>query len=656
MAQKKVSVIIVSYNVQFFLELCLDSVLKALQNIDAEIFVVDNNSSDESCRLVEEKFPSVKLLANKYNAGFSKANNQALAISEGEFIHFLNPDTVLPEDFYTKSLEFLDNNADVGAVGPRIVDGRGQYAVDSKKSFPSLWTSVYKITGLSKIFPRSRLFNKYYAAHIGEYETSPIEILSGCCMLVRKSAMMEAGGGFDESYFMYCEDVDLCHRLHLQGYKNYYFPETTIIHYKGESTRKLSYRYTKIFYGALKLFVKKYYPPVMGKMYIYALSVVLAIRNSLNWARYLFSLLKLFLLDAILLTLVLLFVKDFWLDNIARYTIEDDTIILKGIPIFLAIWMPTLFFNGAYDKPFSLFKAGRGMVLGTIIVLAGYALLPVEYRFSRGIVLFTGMTGTVVLLYARWLLSKLKWIKLVPRGKEEYKALIVGNHKDADNTRKLLRATHYNLAITGSVTVTKEDDVNTLGNLSDLKSIQQTYRINEIIFNSGSISYGAIIENMERCGPKSFFKIHVPNAAALVGSNSSTHHAEEFLLEQRYKIGTADAKRNKRIIDIVTATAFLVCYPLISFKVEDKKGFLTNILAVLKGKRTWIGYDKKIGAEKLLPKIKAPVVSPYDIIEDYKPNDYNEGKLAQLYATNYAALDDLRLILANFKFLGKKSF
>ncbi len=415
MQQKKVSIIIVSYNVQSFLELCLDSVARATRILPAEVIVVDNNSSDESCAMVATRFPDVTLIANKDNAGFSKANNQGLAIAQGEYIHFLNPDTVLPEDFYVKTIAFLDQRQDIGCLGPRLLDGRGQYAYDSKKSFPSFWTSVYKVTGLSKLFPRSTVFNRYYAAHIREHETAEVDILSGCCLLVRQSAMMKAGGGFDESYFMYCEDVDLCYRVQQAGYKNFYYPETSIIHYKGESTRKLSSRYIKIFYDAHALFVKRYYPKRLGAIYIFALRTVLTLRNFINWGRYLFSLFKMFLLDAILLLIVTLLIKDFWLDNIAQVRNMPPGIFVKTIVLFLSTWLISLFLNGAYDKPFSLFKAGRGMVLGTILVLAGYGLLPLSYRYSRGVVLFSGMTGAIVLLLVRWLLSLLGWIRLVPR-------------------------------------------------------------------------------------------------------------------------------------------------------------------------------------------------------------------------------------------------
>lgn len=654
MLQKKVSVIIVSYNVQFFLELCLDSVMRAVQNFNAEIIVVDNDSSDNSCKIVTERFPAVTLIANKNNAGFSKANNQGLAIASGEYIHYLNPDTVLPEDFFEKTIPFLDAHPEIGALGPRIIDGRGQYAPDSKKSFPSLWTSIYKITGLSTLFPRSKVFNNYYAAHIGEHETSPIEILSGCCMLVRNSAMIDAGGGFDEAYFMYCEDFDLCHRLTLKGYQNYYYPETTIIHYKGESTRKLSYRYMKIFYGALRLFVKKYYPKVMGTVYITALKVVLALRNILNWCRHLFSLFKMFLLDAILLTLVTMLIKNVWFDAIVQSQPESNEVFIRTIPIFVAIWMLSLFFNGAYDKPFSLFRAGRGMVLGTVVVLAGYGLMPFEYRYSRGVVLFSGMTGTVGILLMRWLLSAVNWIKLVPRGKMDYKAALVSDKTDYVNTALLLNRMQYNLEIVGRVAPATDQDETVLGNMDHLPEIQQLYRINEFIFSSGSLSYKEMMHQMERCAPHPFYKIHTSGSEALVGSNNSRHHAEEFSLDKRYRIGAADAKRNKRIVDIGIATLGITLFPLLTIKIKDKHGFWQNSWRVLRGKMTWVGYSQHDVHAVSLPGLKQAVLPPYTLLDSYAPDQYNYDRLAEQYAANYSVLDDLRIIWINLKYLGQK--
>jgi len=649
MLQNKVTVIIVSYNVQYFLELCLHSVIRSLQNMDGEIIVVDNNSSDDSCELVRNNFPSVTLIANKDNAGFSRANNQGLAIATGAYIHFLNPDTVVPEDFYQKTIAYFDANENVGCIGPRLIDGRGMYAVDSKKSFPSFWTSVFKLSGLSKLFSRSAIFNKYYAAQVGEFETAPVDILSGCCLLVRKSAMMEAGGGFDESYFMYCEDVDLCHRIGMKGYKNVYFPQTNVIHYKGESTRKLSYRYMKIFYEAHAHFVKKYYPKNLGIVYIAALRSVLALRNLLNWARHLLAIFKMFILDAILLTLVTIFIKNFWFDTIAQVKPSDNAVFFKTIPVFVLIWMISLFFNGAYDKPFSLFKAGRGMVLGTIIVLAGYGLMPLEFRYSRGIVLFSGMTATVVLLMARWLLALMKWIKLVPRGKVDYKTAIIGNKEAYHEIEDILKKNHYNLEVMDRIAETPAFEKQDLGSVSNLQHLQKLYRINEMIFDSGSLSYLHIMEQMEKCAPAPFYKIHVPHSKGIVGSNNSRHHAEEFSLNKKYNIGTASNRRNKRLTDILLSLLFIPAFPVICFGVIHKDRFLSNIFNVLAGKKTWVGYTKEL---QQLPKLKTPVIPPYIILGVHELDNTNNLRLSEGYARNYNVLDDIRSLWINLKYLG----
>ena len=654
MLQKKVSVIIVSYNVQYFLELCLHSVIRSLKNIDSEIIVVDNNSSDQSCKLVTEQFPDVTFIANTDNAGFSKANNQGLAISQGKYIHFLNPDTVVGEDFYSETIAHLDANENIGCLGPRLIDGRGEYAIDSKKSFPSFWTSVYKLCGLSKMFPKSAIFNKYYAAQVKEYETAPVDILSGCCLLVRKSAMMEAGGGFDESYFMYCEDVDMCHRIGMKGYKNIYFPQVNVIHYKGESTRKLSYRYMKIFYEAHAHFVKKYYPKNLGIVYIASLRSVLALRNLLNWGRHLLSIFKMFLLDVLLLTLTTIGIKNFWFDSISQVQPQNNDVFFKTIPIFVIIWMLSLFFNGAYDKPFSLFKAGRGMTLGTIVVLAGYGLMPFEFRYSRGIVLFSGMTGTMVILMSRWILSLLNWIKLVPRGKVDYKAAIIGNETEFSATAKILQDNFYNLEILGRISEENNFGKDDLGSIENLPFIQKLYRINELIFNSGSLSYTQIMKEMENCAPHAFYKIHVPDSKAIVGSNNSKHHAEEFSLDKRYHINSASSKRNKRLVDILISASLLLSLPISIFFVDDKSAFVGNIFRVFSGTYTWVGYSLSEAQLQHLPVLKSPVLPPYIIIAGFNLDAANKGRLAEQYAHSSSVLDDLRIVWINFKYLGNK--
>ena len=261
-----ISVIIVNYNVEFFLEQCLNSVKKALQNTDGEVFVVDNNSIDGSVEMVKSKFPDVSLIENKKNVGFSTANNQAIKLSKGEFVLLLNPDTVIEEDTLSKVVNFMKSNTKAGGLGVRMVDGKGQFLPESKRGLPTPTIAFYKIFGLSKLFPKSKKFGQYHLGHLSEFEINEVDILSGAFMLMHKKALDKVGL-LDETFFMYGEDVDLSYRIQKGGYKNFYFPETRIIHYKGESTKKSSINYVFVFYRAMVIFAEKHFSSKNAKLF-----------------------------------------------------------------------------------------------------------------------------------------------------------------------------------------------------------------------------------------------------------------------------------------------------------------------------------------------------------------------------------------------------
>lgn len=259
----QVSIIIVNYNVKYFLEQCLFSVKKATASFEAEIIVVDNASTDGSMEYLLTKFPEVHFIDNPDNRGFSKACNQGLHIATGRYILFLNPDTILSEDSISKCVLFFESHPEAGACGVRMIDGTGHFLPESKRAFPSLSTSFYKLSGLSAMFPRSPRFSRYYLPNISERQNKEVDVLSGAFMMVRKK-ILEDTGGFDERFFMYAEDIDLSYRIQQSGHKNYFMAETTIIHFKGESTKKGSLDYVRVFYKAMSLFVQKHYPAKGG--------------------------------------------------------------------------------------------------------------------------------------------------------------------------------------------------------------------------------------------------------------------------------------------------------------------------------------------------------------------------------------------------------
>ncbi len=253
----QLSVIILNYNVRYFLEQCVLSVKSALKGIEGEIIVVDNNSADDSCAMMRERFPEVTLIQNTENSGFPKGNNIGVAAAKGEYICILNPDTVVAEDTFIKALAHARERHDMGIIGVKLVDGMGKFLPESKMGIPTPWVATTKILALYKIFPKWSLFNKYYAMHLGENQPGRVEIIVGAFMIIRRDQYKEVGG-FDEDYFMYTEDVDLSYTILESGRHNYYFPGATVIHYKGESTVKDG-TYMKRFQQAMQLFYKKHF-------------------------------------------------------------------------------------------------------------------------------------------------------------------------------------------------------------------------------------------------------------------------------------------------------------------------------------------------------------------------------------------------------------
>ncbi|KAB1155004.1 glycosyltransferase family 2 protein [Flavobacterium luteum] len=253
----QLSIIILNYNVRFFLELCVLSVQNAIQDIDAEIIVVDNNSTDDSCEMMKQRFPGIKLIENKENSGFPKGNNIGVKEAKGEYVCILNPDTVVAEDTFEKILAFVATKNNLGIVGCKLIDGAGNFLPESKRGIPTPFVALTKIFGLYKLFPKSKVLGKYYAQHLKESETGKVDILVGAFMMMKRDLYNEVGG-FDENCFMYSDDIDLSYMILKKGKSNYYFHETSVIHYKGESTIR-DEEYMKRFQQAMHFFYKKHF-------------------------------------------------------------------------------------------------------------------------------------------------------------------------------------------------------------------------------------------------------------------------------------------------------------------------------------------------------------------------------------------------------------
>lgn len=258
----ELSILIVNYNACYFLEQCLYSVRAASKNLQVEVLVLDNCSTDQSLHYLRPRFPEYHFIPNEINEGFARGNNRLLGLARADSILFLNPDTLLTETVLEETLGFLNRSERAGALGVRMVDGSGKFLKESKRGFPGIWASFCKFSGLTSAFPRVSWLSHYYLGHRPNHKTQVVDALSGAYLMAKKP-LLEKIGGFDPRFFMYAEDIDLCYRINKEGFDNIYYAEQSIVHFKGESSAK-DEGYIRNFYGAMGLFVKKHYSPPLS--------------------------------------------------------------------------------------------------------------------------------------------------------------------------------------------------------------------------------------------------------------------------------------------------------------------------------------------------------------------------------------------------------
>lgn len=639
----KLSVIIVNYNVKHFIEQCLFSVLQAAQNLSVEVFVVDNNSVDGSVTLIKEKFPQVILIENKENTGFSVANNQAIKQATGEYILLLNPDTVVQEDTFVKVISFMDLHPLAGGLGVKMLDGQGNFAPESKRGLPTPLVAFYKMFGLAKLFPKSKRFGKYHLSYLPQDEINEIEVISGAFMLIRK-AVLDKIGMLDETFFMYGEDIDLSYRIIQAGYKNYYYPETQIIHYKGESTKRGSVNYVLIFYKAMAIFAKKHFSA--SNAFWFNLLIHLAIILKAGMA-LLVRFLKAFtvpIIDFALLTGGLFIIKNLYQINSGLdEDIYSEKLLSVAFPLYAFVWVVLTYFNGGYDKPVRLIRIIRGVVFGSVFILMGYSLLPESLRFSRALILLGTLWAMVSYLITRLIyhLLKLKSYSLVSN--KSKRIAIIGEEKEFNRVVSLLKETQVNPSFVGFVSAENNGVHNPyyLGKLNQIDEVIKVHRINEIIFCAKDLSSQFIINNMLTLVSSGVdFKIAPPESLSIIGSNNIDTAGDLYMIDVN-SISKSNNKRNKRVLDIALSIVLLFFSPFLIF-IQDRKGnFLVNCFKVLFGFNSWVGYGKHV--DKSLPEIKPSVLSPAMLSN--VELDYNKTKLINLrYAKDYRIEKDLTII------------
>ncbi len=643
----KLSVIIVNYNVEFFLEQCLNSVYAALVHVDGEVFVVDNNSIDGSLAMVAEKFPQVHLIANKDNVGFSKANNQALRIAKGDYHLLLNPDTIVEEDTFLKVAAFMDAHPNAGGLGVKMIDGKGNFLPESKRGLPTPKDAFYKIFGLSRLFPRSKRFGRYHLSYLDKDQLHEIEILSGAFMLMRKETLDKVGL-LDEAFFMYGEDIDLSYRIVLGGYKNYYFPDTRIIHYKGESTKKSSVNYVFVFYNAMIIFAKKHFSSKNARIYSFLINLAIYFRASVALLNRAIKRLTIPFLDYALLLVGLFLIADQY-QLIEQISIPPD-LLTFGLPFYGLIWFITQIFSGGYDKPVQLIKNGVGALIGTGIILMIYALLSKEYQFSRLIILIGGLWVLLYYLLSRLVLHFIGGESYRMGGSKNKRFVIIGDLDEVERVSQILRQTKSKVqsVVYLSHTDTKSNDI-FVGTLNQLDQVIDIQKIDEVIFCAKNVSAATIISKMtELEGRKLDFKIAQPETSFLIGSNSIDSQGDLYVLDIN-KINKPANRRNKRLVDVMVSFLLFVLSPILIWFFKDKRQFLLNLISVCTGKLSFVGYASIHHSSNLkLPKIKRGILPATLMVENGNLDDDAVSRLNLIYAKNHSYLMDLKLIFKHF--------
>lgn len=646
-APVQLSIIIVNYNVKYFLEQCLFSVRRASEGIVVETIVVDNRSTDGSMKYLQEKFPEVHFVASETNLGFARACNRGLKEAKGAYILFLNPDTLLAEDTLHRCLNFFATHSGAGALGVRMVDGSGRFLKESKRAFPGPLTSLFKLFGLSKIFPRSRVFSRYYLGHLAEHQNHEVDVLAGAFMMIRHDVLQQVGS-FDEAFFMYGEDIDLSYRIQQAGFKNYYLAETTIVHFKGESTKRGSLNYVRLFYKAMSIFVRKHYSGTRADVFRAALQFAIWVRAGMAGMARLVSIIGLPFIDALLILFSFWTVKEFWSRFIKTNVAYEARLLWIAFPVFTILFLLVAYYAGLYHKTYRQADLNRSTGIATLTLLAGYALLPEQYRFSRGIVVFGALFACVLItLFRRMLVWGGRLHQPEEKRVHPY-ILVAGSGVEYKAVQGLLYKNGKEQKVIGRLSV-DSDASGALAPLQNVAEVDAAVGAEELVLCAGTLSYKEIISFIQ-CAPTQLrFRFYGTGSCSLVGSDSSGTSGEAVAEAENFNLHKLHYRRLKRMVDVGASVLLLLLAPLHFLLLRHPAAIIRNCFAVLTGQKTWVGYHHQTSQ---LPPIKTPVITTNgQPKKSQSPAAGAHHAIDYWYARNYKPRQDIQLILKNYKHL-----
>lgn len=647
----KVSVIIVSYNVRGFLENLLASLRPSLLGIASEIIVVDNSSDDDTVEFVRREFPEVKLIENRINAGFGKANNQGVKIASGEYLLIINPDAIVQEDTVKEMVAFMSTHPDAGAASCKVLNADGTLQKTCRRGFPTPWVAFTKITGLSSLFPKSRTFGKYNLTYLDPGQTHEVDAIGGSFMFIPRKVFTEVGG-FDEDYFMYGEDIDLCYKIKKAAYKVYYTPQTTAIHFKGESTRRSGINQTYEFYRAMNVFVGKRYGP--GTLLSRLLNVAIVInRQTLSFIKFLRK--------------VSPMVIDFCISLLAVFagelfrTHRFFVIPAYGRPfVYLGPGIAFILFGvgfGIYgENKFSIRLSFLSTLL-TFLLFSSLTYFFKEFAFSRLIVLVACLIMALIIPGWRLIYQLRTSVGVSRHPVFGRRTLVVGTDDRAVGLIKKIRGKiSMGYEIVGIVSEGEQQEgrllgIKIVGLLSDLPRIIRERKIDEVIFASGKISYSQMllaISNVNRSGVS--LKL-VPDAIdVIVGKTRVDGLADVPLIDIDYNISRTRNKVLKRVFDIgfgMVSLTFLLPVALTKRSTPLRRIF-EKLPQVLSGRLSVVGRSEYYpqGNEDVFGKVG--ITGVVQLNRGQSLSDEEVEKLYVYYAKNQSIWLDLEIIAKSF--------
>lgn len=593
------SIIIVNYNVKEFLQNLLDSLYTGVRNLKAEIIVIDNNSEDGSANMVKQKYPEVTLIENRENIGFGAANNMGMKLAKGRYFLLINPDAIIQEDTLEKMMTFMESHPEAGIAGCKVLNPDGTLQLACRRGFPGPWTSFTKVSGLSRLFPKSRIFARYNLTYLDENQTYEVDAISGAFMFMRRETYDNIGG-FDPIFFMYGEDLDLCYRAQQKGYKIYYVHTAQAIHYKGESAKRSSIDETRNFYKAMHLFVKKHLSSSALVQIVLRTAIIL--RSLVTFINLNKLPIVSTITDFIFFNAAIYFSG--WIYFYGRWHGFPDYAepVIFTIPALIQISLS--FMMGAYRRhSLSILKIFYSIILGFLLVSA-LTFFFKEYAFSRALVLITYAIALGLLPLWRLIAKIFFRTGIENRGLKKINTAIIGTGASSINLAQKLRSRVAGLRnVAGFIDTSmirlgdNIDGLKVIGSLNNIQKVISQYKIDEIIFPAKPESYAELFSVISACqGQNVDFKVAGEELDFMVGKSSITLLDELPLMEVQYNISDASHRTIKSIMDKVLALFFLIFispFGYLYYKFTKKRTFFvlffTEMPKVLRGDYSLVG-------------------------------------------------------------------